>query len=79
MREAAAAGLGLASLPCYLSDSDLRLARARPEPIAEMETALWVLTHEDLRRTARVRAVLEFLSDALRRERDFLEGRRPRA
>lgn len=79
LREVAAAGLGLAVLPCYLGDLDARLARARPQPVPEAETALWVVTHPDLRRTARVRAVLEFLSAALVRERELLEGRRPLA
>lgn len=79
LRDAAAAGVGLAALPCYLGDGDPRLVRARPEPIAELATALWVLTHQDLRRTARVRAVIQLLSERLGGERDLLEGRRPRA
>ena len=72
-----AAGVGLAALPCYLGDSDARLARARA-PIAEMTTALWVLTHRDLARTARVRLLMDHLSAALGRLRPLLEGQRPR-
>ena len=34
-----------------------------------------VLTHEDLRRTARIRAFLGFLADALAKEAPLLEGR----
>jgi DNA-binding transcriptional LysR family regulator len=77
MRELCAAGAGLAALPCYLGDSDSRLVRVRP-PIAEMTTALWVLTHPDLARTARVRLLMDHVSAALGRQRPLLEGQRPR-
>lgn len=72
-----AAGAGLAALPCYLGDSDARLVRVR-SPVAEMATALWVLTHPDLARTARVRLLMDHLSVALGRQRPLLEGQRPR-
>ena len=44
-----------------------------------MAVDLWLLTHEDLRHTARVRALSDWLTDSLGRERDLFEGRRPRA
>src|SRR4051794_1984852 len=53
MRAAAAAGLGLALLPCYVGDTDPGLVRVRPPPLPGTEAGLWLLTHEDLRRTAR--------------------------
>lgn len=71
---AAAAGLGLAALPCYLGDTSPGLLRVSP-PIEEMATALWLLTHADLRRTARVRAFMGFAADAFMRQRALLEGR----
>jgi DNA-binding transcriptional LysR family regulator len=77
MRELCAAGAGFAALPCYLGDSDVRLVRVRP-PIAEMATALWVLTHPDLARTARVRLLMDHVSATLGRQRPLLEGQRPR-
>jgi DNA-binding transcriptional LysR family regulator len=77
LRQAAAAGLGLAALPCYLGDASPGLLRVWP-PVEAMATALWILTHEDLRRTARVRAFTEFAAEALGRERALFEGRRPR-
>lgn len=40
----------------------------------EMEAALWVLTHEDLRHTPRVRAFTDFAAEALRKYRLLLEG-----
>jgi DNA-binding transcriptional LysR family regulator len=76
LRCAAEAGLGLAALPCYLGDMSA-LVRVQA-PIAAMETSLWILTHEDLRRTARVRAFMEFAAVAFRRRRTLLEGTRKR-
>jgi DNA-binding transcriptional LysR family regulator len=77
LRQAALAGIGVAALPCYLGDTTAGLVRVRPEPVAAMATSLWVLTHEDLRRTARVSAFTELVTKALARERPLLEGARP--
>jgi hypothetical protein len=38
---------------------------------------LWLLTHPDLRHTARVRALLTYLHDSLQSEIDLVEGRIP--
>jgi DNA-binding transcriptional LysR family regulator len=73
MREAARAGLGLAALPCYLGDTSPGLMCVH-RPIAAMQTTLWILTHEDLRRTARIRAFTEFAAKAFARRRPLLEG-----
>ncbi|MBR1124664.1 LysR family transcriptional regulator [Bradyrhizobium lablabi] len=80
LRQAAEAGLGLAALPCYLGDMSPGLVCVHA-PIAAMQTALWILTHEDLRHTARIRAFIEFAAAALSRRRPLLEGAesRPRA
>lgn len=74
MRDAARAGLGLAVLPSYLGDLTPDLTRVHP-PIEEMATALWVLTHPDLRRTARVRVFTAFAAEVFHRQRALLEGR----
>jgi molybdate transport repressor ModE-like protein len=76
MREAAAAGLGVAVLPCYLGDTDPRLVRREAMPLPGLATELWLLTHEDLRRTARVRAFTEAMGATLAGDRDLFEGRR---
>lgn len=72
----AQAGLGVTALPCYLGDSLPGLRRVRG-PIAAMATDLWVLTHEDLRNTARIRALTDHLVTQLGAERALLEGRQP--
>jgi DNA-binding transcriptional LysR family regulator len=77
LRQAAQAGLGLAALPCYLGDTSSDLVCVR-SPIAAMETALWILTHEDLRHTARIRAFTEFAANAFGSRRALLEGAQAR-
>lgn len=81
LAHAAKAGLGAAVLPCYLGEST-GLTRIR-EPLDEVGTDLWLLTHADLRKTARVRALLDFLTDAFAEQKALIEGRvtaqRPRA
>jgi DNA-binding transcriptional LysR family regulator len=67
------AGLGLAVLPCFLGDSDRRLKRLSG-PLPELETELWLLTHPDLQRTARIRVLLDLLYDELRAQRPLFEG-----
>jgi len=73
----ARAGLGLVVLPCYVGDPDPGLRRVVPEPAHEHNMDLWVLSHPDLRRAARVRAVTEFIGDCVSADRDLFEGRRP--
>jgi DNA-binding transcriptional LysR family regulator len=74
LKLAAEAGLGLAALPCYLGDTSPRLVCVHA-PIRAMETALWILTHDDLRHTARIRAFTEFAANALAQQRPLLEGK----
>lgn len=78
LRDAASAGLGLALLPCYVGDSDPGLRRVAVALPDEPRSALWLLTHADLRHTARIRAVMDHLAAAFASDRDMLEGRRRR-
>lgn len=71
--DAAAAGMGLAALPCYMGDGRPALERVS-EPMPELGTDLWLLVHEDLRRTARVRAFTDFLFAELSHLRPRIEG-----
>ena len=60
----AKSGLGLAVLPCAIADLKPDLIRVAELP-ETFNLDLWLLTHEDLRHTARIRAVLDFLTPAL--------------
>ncbi|UEX77926.1 LysR family transcriptional regulator [Spiribacter halobius] len=64
MHVLARGGAGLAPIPCFLADPDPGLERVTP-PIPELTVGLWLLTHRDLRRVARIRALLDFLHVAL--------------
>jgi DNA-binding transcriptional LysR family regulator len=77
LRDAARAGLGLAMLPCYLGDSDQGLCRVAATPPDVPRSTLWRLTHDDLRRTPRVRAAMSFFAAALSQHRALLEGECP--
>jgi DNA-binding transcriptional LysR family regulator len=72
------AGAGLAILPCYLGDISPGLRRICP-PIKVFESDLWLLSHPDMRKVKRIKAVLDFLTEAIRAQSDLLEGRRPLA
>ncbi len=56
------AGLGAAILPCIAADDDPELIRLIPAERVR-SVPLWLVTHRDLLRTARVRAVMDFLAD----------------
>ena len=56
------AGLGAAILPCLTADNDRDLVRLLP-PQRVRSVPLWLVAHRDLIRTARVRAVMDFLAD----------------
>ena len=74
---AAKASIGLAVLPCYLGDPEPDLTRAFAEPIAELTDELWIVTHIDLKNTARVRAFFDVVGTGLAGARDLAEGRKP--
>ena len=71
--EAAAGGVGLALLPCYVGTSIPGLAQLTA-PLPELEAELWLLTHPDLRNTARVRAFLDFCIAQIEQRRGLMEG-----
>ncbi len=70
------AGAGLAILPCYLGDISPGLRRICP-PIKAFESDLWLLSHPEMRRVKRIRAVLDHLTEAIKVQADLLEGKRP--
>ena len=60
MFAAARAGHGLSVLPRYLADPESGLV-CLSDDIPEIETDLWMLTHADLKKTARIRALMNVL------------------
>ena len=72
---AARAGIGLAVLPCYLGDPEPALGRAWSAPLADLISELWIVTHADLRRTARVRAFFDVVAEGIGADRPLIEAR----
>ena len=72
--EAARAGMGLAMLPCFMGDRERGLVRV-PGAVPIPDRSLWLLSRADLRRTARVRAFVDFIAAAILDHRALLEGR----
>ncbi len=76
VREAVLAGLGVHYLAYFDSESDPRLKRIGPiDP--NFGRDLWLLTLPELRTNARVRAIMEHLTKALRPYRAAMAGEEP--
>jgi DNA-binding transcriptional LysR family regulator len=72
LRDAVDAHVGVALLPCVLGDARPGWRRVRLVP--EVSVPLWILTHRDLRATARVRALRDTLWAAISADRALYEG-----
>ena len=59
-------GFGIAVLPCVAADGDPDLYRCIP-PRTKHERVLWLFTHDRVRHSPRVRTVIDFLYDGLKR------------
>jgi DNA-binding transcriptional LysR family regulator len=70
---AARVGLGIALLPCYLADRDAGVRRFSGV-LPDLTSELWIVTHQDLKNTARIRAFLASIGDAIIAERRSFEG-----
>lgn len=66
------AGIGIAVLPCIIADGDPDLIQCFP-PRQNHGRQLWLLTHERVRHTPRVRIVIDFIHDKLKRHIARLE------
>lgn len=78
MAEAVAAGMGLGLLPCFIAGSFPGL-RQLTAVLPELQGELWVLSHADLRNTARIRAFLDFIAVEIAHRRGSIEGLDPEA
>lgn len=68
-------GFGIAVLPCIVADADPDLIQCVP-PRDDHNRSLWLLTHERVRHTPRVRLVIDFLYERLMRHVRMLEEKR---
>lgn len=74
LAEAIRAGMGIGLLPCYIG-AHFRLKRLAECPPPKRPASIWILTHADIRSSARVKAFMEFVGNELARKRDAFEGR----
>ena len=54
-------GLGIAALPTYVGDPDPNLKCVGELPSSIQTNKIWILTHPDLKNTARIKAFMEFM------------------
>jgi len=65
--------LGLARMPCYVADTEPTLRRL-DLALTPSDWGVWVLSHADLRSTAKIRACREFLIEIIEQQRALIEG-----
>src|SRR5215472_8897561 len=70
--KAAANDVGIAELACLLGDTSSDLVRVWPNEAPAHRTA-WLIIHQDMRRSARIRAVSTAIGDVFRCQRKILE------
>ena len=70
--EMAAHGFGGLPVPCFLGEHNP--GRSGSADLQEWDLGLWILTHSDLRRSARVRAFMDFAGAELAKHRRTIEG-----
>jgi DNA-binding transcriptional LysR family regulator len=74
MLSAIRSGLGIAVLPCIVADAEPDLVQCVP-PRGDHGRTMWLVTHERVKRTPRVRTVIDFLYDRIMRHVRELEAR----
>ena len=74
LKHAVQAGVGIAILPCCLADNVSDLTRLAA-PSDDLKVGLWVLTHEDLIKAARIRAFVDHMTEVINDDRDRLSGK----
>lgn len=77
MMSAIRSGLGIAVLPCIVADAELDLIQCVPPK--DDGRSMWLVTHERVRHTPRVRTVIDFLYERLMRHIRGLEEKRAAA
>ena len=77
MAAATRSHLGLSRMPCYCGDSDTGLRRL-DVPLTPSDWGVWILSHVDLRATARVRVCREFLLETIEQQRPLIRGEKSR-
>lgn len=67
-------GMGIGVLPCFVGDKDSELVRIPPYT-SEAKYDLWILSHPDLRKNAKIQTFVRFMTEYVQEKKDLLEGR----
>ncbi len=67
------AGHGLGVLPCIIGGADEHLIRVMPE-LCHQDESIWLVVHDDIRHTRRVRTVCDFLEAVVKEQQSQLAG-----
>ena len=73
MLAAVRAGIGISALSCFVAESYSDLVRVAPQKLASVAD-LWLLAHPDLVELPAVRAVIDFVAECARADRERLRG-----
>jgi DNA-binding transcriptional LysR family regulator len=76
MLAAVRAGIGICAMSCIVGDAHDDLVRVLPNKLAGLSD-IWLLAHPDLIDLPAVRAVIDFVADRARADREALSGKRP--
>lgn len=68
-KNAIMAGYGIGILPICFTENNVGLQRVLPDHSHHED--LWIVAHEDLTKSIRIRAVFDFLVDAIKKDRGF--------
>jgi len=71
--EAIRDGTGQGVLPCYIGDGHPLLERLTP-PIPELAATYWMIVHRDIRRSACVRVVIDWMKALFAEQSDLIAG-----
>ena len=67
-------GVGCGAFCCYLADKQEELKRILEHKL-DYSREIWLVTHEEIHRSTRIRAVFDFLADAIQQDSNALQGK----
>jgi DNA-binding transcriptional LysR family regulator len=71
--QACLAGAGLCVLPDFIATKEPGLVRILPDAV-HLELSLWLVVHADIRRLARIRAVMDLIVEAVKADKALFTG-----
>jgi DNA-binding transcriptional LysR family regulator len=71
--KAAASEVGIAEVACFLGDATHDVARIWPDEPPVLRPA-WIIVHQDLRRSARIKVVSSAIADSFRHQSGLLRN-----